>query len=104
MGWLGEHVGDAVTHKLLDDDTKKILSDLLSDPQILPIPTSIWYQMEGRAPGPPNQLSLSGLGKMIVNPNKPHNDALIRVTKGTCNNQTETRSEQDMIVPSFPYC
>ena len=36
-------------------------------------------------------------------PNESHNDALIRVTKGTCNNQTETRSEQDMIVPSFPY-
>ena len=35
--------------------------------------------------------------------NESHNDALIRVTKGTCNNQTETRSEQDMIVPSFPY-
>ena len=42
-------------------------TDLLSDPQILPIPTSIWYQMEGRAPRPPNQLSLSDLGKMIVN-------------------------------------
>ena len=25
MGWIGEHVGDALTHKLLDDDTKKIL-------------------------------------------------------------------------------
>ena len=42
-------------------------TDLLSDPQILPIPTSIWYLLEGRAPRPPNQLSLSGLGKIIVN-------------------------------------
>ena len=50
---FGEHVGDALTHKLLDDDTKKILRD--------------WYQMEGRAPRPPNPLSLSGLVKMIVN-------------------------------------
>ena len=42
-------------------------SDLLSDPQILPIPTSVWYRMEGRAPRPPNHISLSGIGKMIVN-------------------------------------
>ena len=46
---------------------RKSSTDLLSDPQILPIPTSIWYQMEGRAPRPQNHLSLSGLGKMIVN-------------------------------------
>ena len=46
---------------------RKSSTDLLSDPQILPIPTSVWYLMEGRAPRPPNQLSLSGLGKMIVN-------------------------------------
>ena len=45
---------------------RKSSKDLLSDPQILPIPTSIWYLMEGRSPRPPNQLSLSGLGKMIV--------------------------------------
>ena len=25
LGWIGEHVGDALTHKFLDDDTKKIL-------------------------------------------------------------------------------
>ena len=46
---------------------RKSSTDLLSDPQILPIPTGIWYQMEVRTPRPPNQLSLSGLGKMIVN-------------------------------------
>ena len=42
-------------------------TDLLLDLQILPIPTRDWYQMEGRAPRPPNPLSLSGLRKMIVN-------------------------------------
>ena len=31
---------------------RKSSTDLLSDPQILPIPTSIWYLMEGRAPRP----------------------------------------------------
>ena len=67
--WAGfsEHVGDALTHKPLDDDTKKSSTDLLLDLQILPIPTRDWYQMEGRAPRPPNPLSLSGLGKMVVN-------------------------------------
>ena len=46
---------------------RKSSTDLLSDPQILLIATSVWYLMEGSAPRPPNQLSLSGLGKMIVN-------------------------------------
>ena len=40
---------------------RKSSTDLLSDPQILPIPIGIWYQMEGRAPRPPNPLSLSDL-------------------------------------------
>ena len=59
-------------------------TDLLSDPQILPIPTSVWYQMEGRAPRPPNQLSLSGLGKMIVNllPNPWQNTTLMILLAG----------------------
>ena len=35
---------------------RKSSTDLLSDPQILPIPSSIWYQMEGRAPRPPKPL------------------------------------------------
>ena len=79
---FGEHVGDALTHKLLDNDTKKI--HLLSDPQILPIPTSVWYLMEGRAPRPPNQLSLSGLGKMIVDllPNPWQNTTLMILLAG----------------------
>ena len=54
---------------------RKSSTNLLSDPQILPIPTSVWYLMEGRAPRPTNQLSLSGQGKIIVNllPNPLHN-------------------------------
>ena len=63
---------------------RKSSTDLLSDPQILPIPTSVWYQMEGRAPRPPNQLSLSGLGKMIVNllPNPWQNTSLMILLAG----------------------
>ena len=33
---------------------RKSSTDLLLDLQILPIPTRDWYQMEGRAPRPPN--------------------------------------------------
>ena len=63
---------------------RKSSTDLLSDPQILPIPTSIWYLMEGRAPRPPNQLSLSGLGKIIVNllPNPWQNTTLMILLVG----------------------
>ena len=83
---FGEHVGDALTHKLLDDDMtpRKSSTDLLLDLQILRIPTSNWYQMEGRAPRPPNPLSLSGLGKMIVNllPNPWQNITLMTLLAG----------------------
>ena len=53
-------------------------------PQILPIPTSVWYLMEGRAPRPPNQLSLSGVGKIIVNllPNPWQNTTLMILLVG----------------------
>ena len=63
---------------------RKSFTDLLSGPQILPIPTSGWYLMEGRAPRPPNQLSLSGLGKMIVNllPNPWQNTTLMILLAG----------------------
>ena len=63
---------------------RKSSTDLLSDPQILPISTSVWYLMEGRAPRPPNQLSLSGLGKMIVNllPNPWQNTILMILLAG----------------------
>ena len=53
--------------KILMMTPRKSSTDLLLDLQILPIPTRDWYQMEGRAPRPPNPLSLSCLGKMIVN-------------------------------------
>ena len=58
---------------------RKSSTDLLSDPQILPTPTSIWYLMEGSVPRPPNPLSLSGLGKIIVNllPNLWQNTTLM---------------------------
>ena len=54
-------------------------TDLLSDPQILPIPTGVWYLMEGSVPRPPNPLSLSSLGKIIVNllPNPWQNTILM---------------------------
>ena len=35
---------------------RKSSTDLLSDPQILSIPTSIWYLVEGRAPRPPKPI------------------------------------------------
>ena len=63
---------------------RKSSTDLLLDLQILPIPTRDWYQMEGRAPRPPNPLSLSGLGKMIVNllPSPWQNITLMTILAG----------------------
>ena len=63
---------------------RKSSTELLSDPQILPITTSIWYLMEGRAPRPPNQFSLSGLGKIVVNllPNPWQNTTLMILLAG----------------------
>ena len=81
---FGEHVGDALTHKPLMMTPRKSSTDLLSDPQILLIPTRDWYQKEGRAPRPPNPLSLSGLGKMIINllPNPWQNTTLMILLAG----------------------
>ena len=39
---------------------RKSYTDLLLDLQILPIPTRDWYQMEGRAPRPPNPIIFVG--------------------------------------------
>ena len=63
---------------------RKSSTDLLLDLQILPIPTRDWYQMEGRAPRPPNPLSLSGLDKIIVNllPNPWQNITLMTLLAG----------------------
>ena len=88
----GLHVGLALENMLvmlsstnfLMMTPRKFSTDLLSDPQILLIPTRDWYQMEGRAPRPPNPLSLSGLGKMIVNllPNPWQNTTLMILLAG----------------------
>ena len=58
---------------------RKSSTDLLSDHQILLTPTSVWYLMEGSVPRPSNPLSLSGLGKIIVNllPNLWQNTTLM---------------------------
>ena len=63
---------------------RKSSTDPLSDHQILPSPTSDWCEMEGRAPRPPNPLSLSGLVKMIVNllPNPWQNTTLMILLAG----------------------
>ena len=92
---FGEHVGDALTHKLLDDDTKKILYRSAVRPSDSAIPTRDWYQMEGRAPRPPNQLSLSGLGKMIVNllPNPWQNTTLMILLVGPSYSQRMKRGK-----------
>ena len=74
---------------------RKSSTDLLSDPQILPIPTSIWYLMEGRTPRPPNQLSLSGLGKIIVNllPNPWQNITLMILLVGPSYSQRMSKEK-----------
>ena len=81
---FGEHAGDALTHKLLDDDTKNILYRSAVRPSDSAHPNKCLYLMEGRAPRPPNTLSLSGLGKMIVTllPNPWQNTTLMILLAG----------------------
>ena len=81
---FGEHVGDALTTNFLMMTPRKSSTDLLLDLQILSIPTRDWDQMEGRARRPPNPLSLSGLGKTIVNllPNPWQNITLMTLLAG----------------------
>ena len=76
---------------------RKSSTDLLLDLQILPIPTRDWYQMEGRAPRPPNPLSLSGLGKMIVNllPNPWQNITMMTLLGGPSYSQRMNK-EKDL--------
>ena len=64
---FGEHVGDALTHKLLDDDTKKILYRSAVRPSDSAHPNKRLVPDGGESSKPPNPLSLSVLGKMIVN-------------------------------------
>ena len=64
---IGEHVGGALTHKLHDDDTKKILYRSAVRPSASAHPNKRLVPDGGESSQTPNQLSLSGLGKMIVN-------------------------------------
>ena len=75
---------------------RKSSTDLLSDPQILIIPTRVWYQMKGRAPRPPNQLSLSGLFKIIVNllPNPWQNTTLMILLTGPSYSQRMNKEKR----------
>ena len=79
--WLGfgEHVGNALTHKLLDDDTKKILYRLAVRPSDSAHPNKHLISDEGESSRPPNPLSLSSLCKTIVNllPNPWQNTTLM---------------------------
>ena len=45
---FGEHCGDAMTHKILDHDTQKIIYRSVVRPRSLPLPTIGLHHMEGR--------------------------------------------------------
>ena len=45
---FGEHCGNAMTHKILDHDTRKSSIEVPLDPRSLPLPTIGLHQMEGR--------------------------------------------------------
>ena len=81
---FGEHVGDALTHKLLDDDTKKILYGSAVRPSDSAHPNRRLVSDGGESSQTPNQLSLSGLGKIIVNllPNPWQNITLMILLVG----------------------
>ena len=64
---FGEHVGDTLTHKLHDDDTKKILYRSAVRPSDSAHPNKRLVPDGGESSQTSNPLSLSGLGKMIVN-------------------------------------
>ena len=55
---FGEHVGDALTHKLLDDDTKKILYRSAVRPSYSAHPNKHLVSDGGESSQTPNQLSL----------------------------------------------
>ena len=81
---FGDHVGDALTHKLLDDDTKKILYRSPVRPSESANPNKRLVPDGGESSQTPNPLSLSGLGKMIVNllPNPWQNTTLMILLAG----------------------
>ena len=64
---FGEHVGDALTQKLLDDDTKKILYRSVVRPSDSAHPNKRLVPDGGKSSKTPNPLSLSGLGKIPKN-------------------------------------
>ena len=49
-----EHVGDAITHKLLDIHPIKSFIDLLFAPLMIYNPTSIYFQISGSQKDPTN--------------------------------------------------
>ena len=55
---FGEHIGDALTHKLLDDDTKKILYRSAVRPSDSAHPNKHLVSDGGESSQTPNQLSL----------------------------------------------
>ena len=86
---FGEHVGDALTHKLLDDDTKKILYRSAVRPSASAHPNKRLVPDVGESSKTPNALSLSGLGKIIVNllPNPWQNTTLMILLAGASYSQ-----------------
>ena len=89
---LGEHVGDALTHKLLDDDTKKILYRSAVRPSDSAHPTKRLVPDGGESSKTPNPLYLSGLGKVIVNllPNSWQNITQMTLLAGPSYSQSDT--------------
>ena len=75
---FGIHVGDDLTHKRVDDDPKKILYRSAVRPSDSAHPNKHLVSDGGESARPPNPLSLSGLGKIIVNllPNPWQNTTL----------------------------
>ena len=64
---FGEHIGDALTHKLLDDDTKKILYRYAVRPSDSAHSNKRLVPDGGESSKTPNPLSLSDLVHIIVN-------------------------------------
>ena len=81
---FGQHVGDALPHKRLDDDNKNILYRSAVRPSDSAHPNKRLVPDGGESSQAPNPLSLSGLGKMIVNllPNPWQNITLMTLLAG----------------------
>ena len=81
---FGEHVGDALTHKLLDDDTKKILYRSAVRPSDSAHPNKQLVPDGGESSQTPKPITFVGLSKMIVNllPNPWQNTTLMILLAG----------------------